>query len=110
LGAILLILGGELVGVAGWRATRQKKNLPLDADHEDQLVLGGHVGVAVLAGDAVEAALLALRIAVLLDVLLGTLEDGLALLLVVLWGTSAAVRTKSAKCACVVCAIRPERR
>jgi hypothetical protein len=63
-------LGGDLVDT-------------LDADHEDQLVLGGHVGVAVLAGDAVEAALLALRIAVLLDVLLGTLEDGLALLLVV---------------------------
>lgn len=57
-------------------------NVPLDADKEDQLVLGKHVEVAFLLGDTVEADLLTLGIAVLLDVLLSTLEDDGALLLV----------------------------
>lgn len=54
----------------------------LDADQEDQVGTGGDVGRVRLAGDAVEADLLALGIAVLLDVLLGTLEEDLTLLLV----------------------------
>jgi len=54
----------------------------LDADNEDELGLGGDVEGAVLLGDAGEANFLALGIAVLLDVLLSTLEDDAALLLV----------------------------
>jgi len=54
----------------------------LDADKEDQLVLGRDVERAILLGEAVEADLLALVVAVLLDVLLSTLEDDAALLLV----------------------------
>lgn len=57
-------------------------NLPLDADNEDELSLSGDVERAILLGGASEADLLTLGIAVLLDVLLGTLEDDLALLLV----------------------------
>ena len=53
----------------------------LDADQEDQLALAGDVEGAVLLGDAGKADLLALGIAVLLDVLLSTLEDDAALLL-----------------------------
>lgn len=56
--------------------------MPLDTDDEDQLLLSRDVEVASLLGDAVEADLLALGIAVLLDVLLSTLEDDLALVLV----------------------------
>lgn len=58
----------------------------LDTDDEDQLLLSRDVEVASLLGDAVEADLLALGIAVLLDVLLSTLEDDLALVLVGLLG------------------------
>jgi len=54
----------------------------LDADKEDQLGLGGDVERAILLGSARETDLLTLAIAVLLDVLLGTLEDDAALLLV----------------------------
>jgi hypothetical protein len=54
----------------------------LDADEEDQLLLSGHVEVALLLSNAVEADLLTLGIAVLVDVLLGTLEDDGTLLLV----------------------------
>lgn len=54
----------------------------LDTDNEDELLLGGDVVRALLLGNAVEADLLALSIAVLLDVLLSTLEDNSALLLV----------------------------
>lgn len=57
-------------------------NLPLDADQEDELGLRGDVEGALLLSNAGEANLLALGIAVLLDVLLGTLEDDGALLLV----------------------------
>jgi hypothetical protein len=62
-------LGGHLVDTA-------------DADNEDQLGLGVDVGRVLLLGNAVKTDLLALRIAVLLDVLLGTLEDDATLLLV----------------------------
>lgn len=62
-------LGGDLVDT-------------LDADKEDQVGLSGNVGGVVLAGNAGEADLLALCVAVLLDVLLSTLEDDATLLLV----------------------------
>lgn len=54
----------------------------LDADDEHQLALSGDVGRVVLLGGAGKADLLALSIAVLLDVLLSTLEDDATLLLV----------------------------
>lgn len=57
-------------------------NLPLDTDQEDQLGLGRDVERAVLLGNARKTDLLALGITVLLDVLLGTLEDDATLLLV----------------------------
>jgi hypothetical protein len=53
----------------------------LDTDDEDQTVLSRDVGGVVSAGSAGETNLLALSIAVLLDVLLSTLEDDLALVL-----------------------------
>jgi hypothetical protein len=56
----------------------------LDADDESQLRLLLDVEGAVLTAQPGESDLLTLGIAVLLDVGLGTLEDGLALLLVVL--------------------------
>lgn len=62
-------LGGDLVDT-------------LDADDEDQLGLSRDVEGTILLGNPVQADLLALGIAVLLDVLLGTLEDNAALLLV----------------------------
>jgi hypothetical protein len=58
----------------------------LDTDNEDQLGLSRDVGRVVLLGDTVEADLLTLSIAVLLDVLLSTLEDDASLLLVGLVG------------------------
>jgi hypothetical protein len=57
----------------------------LDTDNEDELGLGGHVVAALGLGDAAKTDLLALKVAVLLHVRLGTLEDGLALGLVLLW-------------------------
>jgi hypothetical protein len=54
----------------------------LDTDNENKLGLGRDIEAALLLRDAGEANLLALCIAVFLDVLLSTLEDGLALLLV----------------------------
>lgn len=66
----------------------------LDADQEDQLGLGGDVEGALLLGDARQADLLALLLAVLLDVLLSTLEDGGALLLVGLKGNVSLDSTK----------------
>ena len=56
-------------------------DLPLDTDNEDQLLLGRDIEGAILLGQAVEADLLALLVTVLLHVLLGTLEDDTALLL-----------------------------
>lgn len=57
-------------------------SLPLDTDNEDQLGLVRHVEGALLAGLTSKADLLALSLAVLLDVGLSTLEDNSALLLV----------------------------
>lgn len=54
----------------------------LDANNKDQLGFSGDVGRVVLLGKAVQANLLTLSIAVLLDVLLSTLEDDTTLLLV----------------------------
>lgn len=54
----------------------------LDADNEGELGLSRDVVRALLLGNAVKADLLALSVAVLLDVGLGALEDDLALLLV----------------------------
>lgn len=54
----------------------------LDTDDEDQLGLGRNIGRVVLLGQTVKADLLTLSITVLLDVLLGTLEDDGALLFV----------------------------
>lgn len=54
----------------------------LDADDEGELGLSRDVEGALLLGDALKADLLALGIAVLLDVGLGALEDDLTLLLV----------------------------
>lgn len=62
-------LGGDLVDT-------------LDTDNEDQVVLGGDVERVALLGQAGQADLLALCVTVLLDVLLSTLEDDGALLLV----------------------------
>jgi hypothetical protein len=64
-------------------------DIPLDADDEDQLGLSRDVEGAILLGNAGKADLLALGVAVLLDVLLSTLEDDAALLLVGLPVTSA---------------------
>lgn len=57
-------------------------NIPLDTDDEDQLRLSRDVELAALLGDTAQADLLALCIAVLLNVLLSTLEDDATLLLV----------------------------
>lgn len=57
----------------------------LDTDDEDQASLSGDVDGVVSLGSAGETDLLALSIAVLLDVLLSTLEDDAALLLVGLY-------------------------
>lgn len=54
----------------------------LDSDDEDQLGLSRDVGRVLRLGNAVKADLLALCVAVLLDVLLSTLEDDAALVLV----------------------------
>jgi len=54
----------------------------LDTDNEGELGLSGDVEGALLLGDTLQADLLALCIAVLLDVGLGALEDNLTLLLV----------------------------
>lgn len=58
------------------------QDLPLDTDDEDQVGLRGDVELAALLGNTAEADLLALCIAVLLNVLLSTLEDDATLLLV----------------------------
>jgi hypothetical protein len=55
--------------------------LPLDTDNEDQLLLSRDVERALLFGDTSETNLLALLVTVLLDVLLGTLEDDTTLFL-----------------------------
>jgi len=72
-------LGGDLVDT-------------LDADDEDELGLGGDVERAILLGETGETDLLALVLTVLLDVLLGTLEDDATLLLAGLY-TELALRS-----------------
>lgn len=85
--------------------------IPLDADNEDQASLSGDVGRVVGAGNAGETDLLALSIAVLLDVLLSTLEDDLALLLAALLKLLAPVSKIDAKMKWLNQAkFRPERR
>ena len=60
-------------------------DVPLDADDEDKLGLLLDVHAAVLSSsDSSKSDLLTLGISVLLDVGLGSLEDGFALLLVCL--------------------------
>lgn len=83
-------LGGNLVDtVRSLSATcghtigsRAGENIPLDTDDEDELGLLRDVELAALLGNASKTDLLTLSIAVLLDVLLGTLEDDTTLLLV----------------------------
>lgn len=83
-------LGGNLVDTVmerfSYRLNSKEplrgRGLPLDTDNEGELVLGGDFKVALLLGQAGKADLLAFRIAVLLDVRLGTLEDDSTLLLV----------------------------
>lgn len=54
---------------------------PLDTDNKDQLLLSGNVERAILLRQSGKSDLFTLLITVLLDVLLGTLEDDAALLL-----------------------------
>lgn len=75
----LVDTGERLVGAHG---SQMKVHIPLDTDDEDQVGLSGDVGGVLLLGNAVETNLLTLGIAVLLDVLLSTLEDDTTLLLV----------------------------
>ena len=63
-------------------------NPPLDSDDEDQFGLLINEEVALLSAYSSESDLLALSIAVLLDVGLSTLEDNATLLLVGLEGNS----------------------
>jgi hypothetical protein len=56
-------------------------SLPLDTDHEDQFLLSRDVERTILLGQTLKADLLTLLVAVLLNVLLRTLEDNAALLL-----------------------------
>lgn len=58
------------------------ENIPLDTDDEDQLGLSRDVGRVGLLGGAEKTDLLTLGTAVLLNVLLSTLEDDATLLLV----------------------------
>lgn len=73
----------ELEDLAGLRGNLVDT---LDTDNEDELGLTLNEEAALLASNAVEANLLALSGAVLLDVGLGTLEDNTTLLLVGLLG------------------------
>lgn len=81
-------LGGNLVDTVELLAMALRintfgfRNIPLDTDDEDQLRLSRDVELAALLGDTSQADLLALCIAVLLNVLLSTLEDDATLLLV----------------------------
>jgi hypothetical protein len=54
---------------------------PLNTDNKDQLVLSRNVVRAIKLGNTAKTDLLALCVAVLLDVLLSTLEDDTTLLL-----------------------------
>jgi hypothetical protein len=67
----------------------------LDTDDEGELVLGRDVKLVLLLGLTLQADLLTVGIAVLLDVLLSTLEDDLALLLALVYAWSAFARVTS---------------
>jgi hypothetical protein len=60
-------------------------DLPLDTDNEDQLLLSWDVEGVILLRNTGKTNLLTLCITVLLDVLLGTLEDDTTLLLLGLY-------------------------
>lgn len=80
-------LGGDLVDTAirhqyRLRLYKELENIPLDAHNKDNLGLGRDIKGALLLGLAGKTDLLTLGLAVLLHVLLSTLEDGGALLLV----------------------------
>lgn len=60
----------------------QWPNIPLDTDNEDEAGLGGHEELIVLLRGTLGVDDVALGLEVLLVVLLGALEEGLALLLV----------------------------
>ena len=60
-------------------------DLPLDTDDEEESLLGINLELARLLGNPVQADLLTLSVAVLLNVLLSTLEDHATLLLVGLY-------------------------
>ena len=60
-------------------------HIPFDADDKGKLGLLINIETTALSGQSSESDLFTLRISVLLDVGLGTLEDGFALLLVVLY-------------------------
>lgn len=81
----------------------------LDADNEDELVLGRNVVLALLLCKAGKANGLALGIAVFLDVRLGTLEDVTTLLLVGLCMQSALTNVAITRKQSWSRAIRPER-
>lgn len=70
------------MSVTSSTASEVKVDEPLDTDNKDQLSLSRDIVGAFLLAQAREADLLALCIAVLLHVGLGTLEDNAALLLV----------------------------
>lgn len=79
-------LGGNVVDTTGGRASvridereEESRDAPLDPHDEVDLGLGGDVEVTVGLGLTTEADLLTLLLVVLVDVLLGTLEDDGAL-------------------------------
>jgi hypothetical protein len=77
LGAILLIL----CQVSNGSCVLVEYCLPLNTDDEDQSVFGRNIEGTLLLGKASKADLLTLCVTILLDVLLGTLEDYATLLL-----------------------------
>jgi hypothetical protein len=60
---------------------RLAESLPLDTDNEDQFLLSRDVEGVILLGNTGKTNLLALCVTVLLDILLGTLEDDTTLFL-----------------------------
>ena len=84
-------------------------SLPLDADDEDQLRLGRDIESSILLGGTRKTNLLALGLAVLLDVGLGTLEDDATLLLVGLYSCQRRLSKEVALTMELVYSIRPER-
>ena len=71
--------------------SRSQAILPLDADNEDESGFGRHVVRALLLAQASQTDLLALGLTILLDILLGPLENNAALLFVGLFDFESAV-------------------